>query len=214
MSGEFWVWESVAADKSVFITKPPQELIDFGIDRFDSGRKIAEPVPVFEFVLDSKNQELNLPDDIPIIGERMLLISGQLSKVLQSAGVDNVDLYRCRIVNPQTWKVHEDYFLTNILDAIYCIDWEGSKLEVAEANPEDIEFIDGMKLIESRLDGELVFRLGEEQNIVVVHRSVKEAVERAGMKGVLFIPADGFVDTGLNWETNLMGTHVSALELN
>lgn len=211
MSQGFFVWESVASDNSVLITEKPSPLVQFGLDKFTSGRKIKEPVPQFEFVLDSLNQNWELLDDVPIVGERMLLISNRLSMVLIEAGVDNIDFYPCRIINPLTRKVHEDYMLTNILDCIFCLDWETSRLTVADANREDIESIDEMKLIESRIESELLFRLGEEPDIVIVHKSVKDAVERAGIRGVIFVEADGYVETGLNWESNLMGSHISTL---
>jgi hypothetical protein len=65
--------------------------------------------------------------------------------------------------------------------------------------------------MEERLGDSLMFRLGERRNTVIVHERVKEAVERAGVSGPVFLPADGYREyPGYSSDDNyrnVVGTH-------
>jgi hypothetical protein len=55
-----------------------------------------------------------------------------------------------------------------------------------------------------------MFRLGERRNTVIVHESIKEAVERARLSGPVFLPVDGYREyLGYSSDNprNVIGTH-------
>ena len=56
-----------------------------------------------------------------------------------------------------------------------------------------------------------MFRLGERRSTVIVHETVKQAIEHEGLSGPVFLPADGYREyTGSNSPRNtrnVVGTH-------
>jgi hypothetical protein len=107
--------------------------------------------------------------------------------------------------------VYRTHRAANLLDVIYCLDVEQSDLEIDDEEPNEIWYIHRLKLLEDRLGDSLMFRLGERRSTVIVHESVKEAIEREGLTGPVFLPADGYREfTGANSDSNtqnVVGTH-------
>ena len=205
----YYVWESRR-------TNPQQAMInnfaptwrDYGVSFF-IGRRIPFEIPELEIRMD-KDSQGELTDDLVIRGCRCIVHSHRLVDVLHSAGVDNVDYYPCRIVDELTGTIYQSHKAANILDEIYCLDMESSDLEIDEMEPHEIWYIHSLKLLEDRLGDALMFRMGEDQSIVLVHETVKEKVEAANISGVIFLPADGYRDymgSRFNNPRNVIGTH-------
>lgn len=190
------------------ITKFAPTMRLYGIS-FSAGRRFAVAVPELEIRMDRASQG-RLTDDLVIRKRRCIVHSNLLIEVLRSAGVDNIDYYPCRIVNDLTGEIFRSHQAANILDMIFCLDQEGSELEIDDEEPNEIWYIHYLKLLEDRLGDALIFRLGERPSVVIVHQKVKEAVEKAGMTGVVFLPAEGYRDYqgwAFNNPRNVIGTH-------
>jgi Immunity protein family (Imm11) len=176
---------------------------------FIAGRRFRRPLPELEMHFSAEG-EFVLTDDLVIRRRRCLVHSPRLIDVLRRAGVDSIDYYPCRLVNDATGAVYRTHQAANLLDVIYCLDREQSELDIDDEEPNEIWSIDRLKLIEDRLGDSLMFRLGERRNTVVVHQRVKEAVERAGLDGPVFLPADGYREWpgySLDNPRNVVGTH-------
>ncbi|RKH55957.1 imm11 family protein [Corallococcus llansteffanensis] len=184
-----YVISSDDKDTGVMIMKRPSIP---GADNvhLDQGTRLEQPLPVFDFILDEKNQGEVL--DFVWTTFRGLVVSAKFRKVLEGAGVDNVDYYPVRIVNTVTGEVKQDYFAANILGRVACMDLEASVYERSPLKPDMIRAIDELHLDESKLQGFKLFRLSEAFNIVLADESIKKAVEKAKLRGICFLPAEGY----------------------
>lgn len=205
----YYVWESRRkSPREALIPKFAPVGLLYKVS-FIAARRIEKELPELELHMDRGSQGL-LTDDLVIRKRRGLVHSQKLIDALRRAGVDNIDYYPCRIVNDVTGEVFQTHQAANILDVIYCLDWESSELEIDDEEPNEIWYINNLKLIEERLGDAPMFRLGERRSIIVVHETVKKAVEAAGATGVVFLPASGYRDYmgyGRNNPRNIMGTH-------
>lgn len=205
----YYVWESRRKDMDdALIKKFAPTLRLYGVS-FADGRQFPIDIPELEIKMDHDSQG-RLTDDIVIQKRRCIVHSNRLVDILRSTGVDNIDYYPCRIVNEITGEIFRTHQAANILDMIYCLDKEESELEIDDEEPNEIWYINYLKLFEDRLGDVLIFRLGERPSIVIVHEIVKEAVVKAGMTGVVFLPAEGYRDYqgwAFNNPRNVIGTH-------
>ena len=176
---------------------------------FIAGRRFVKPLPELEIQFEAQGSYV-ITDDLIIRRRRCLVHSERLITVLSRAGVDNIDYYPCRLVNTIDGSVYRTHQAANLLDVIFCIDPEQSELEIDDEEPNEIWYIHRLKLLEDRLGDSPMFRLGERRSTVLVHDSVKRAIEREGITGPVFLPADGYREypgySGRN-PRNVMGTH-------
>jgi hypothetical protein len=160
--------------------------------RLDQGTRFDTPLPRFDFVLDAENQGEVF--DFVWTTFPGLVMSARFRKVLEETGVDNLDYYPVRIVNEVTGKVKEDYFAANVLGRVACMDLEKSQYTKLIPTSKQVHFIDEMYLDYSKVQGFKLFRLDESFPLVLADESVKKAVEKAKLRGVRFVPADGYAD--------------------
>ena len=112
---------------------------------------------------------------LPVMTKRLLA-------ALTSAGVSNLDLYPAEIFDPETGATHTDCVAFNLIGRISA---------TTRALRHDDVLISGPELSADRIDGALMFRLDEAVNAIVVHESVKAAIEASGIDTLTFIePAD------------------------
>jgi hypothetical protein len=176
---------------------------------FIAGRRFVQPLPELEIHFEAQGQFV-LTDDLIIRRRRCLVHSHRLAEVLRRAGVDSIDYHSCRLVNDTNGAIFRTHQAANLLDVIYCLDTEKSELEIDDEEPNEIWWIHRLMLIEDRLGDSPMFRLGERRNTVIVHESVKQAIEREGLSGPVFLPADGYREyQGYSSENprNVIGTH-------
>lgn len=110
------------------------------------------------------------------------LMSKRLHAALLAAGVSNLDIYPAEIHDPAQGLVHDDYVAFNLIGRIAAAD---------SLRRHDDVLISAPEISSARVDGALMFRLAEAVNTIVVHDSVKQAIEAAGIDTLTFIdPAD------------------------
>lgn len=205
---DYFVWESRRRPSEALIAEFPPTQKQFGVS-FLVGRRFLVELPELEAVMDGE-QTGAVTDDLVVRKHRCLAHSGKLQQVLRTAGVTNIDYYPMRIVNPTTGAVFRSHAAANILDVIHCIDRDASDLEIDDENPENLWYINRLVLLKDRLGDVPLFRLGERLRTVIVRRDVKEAVERAGITGAMFLPAEGYREYhgfAFNNPRNVIGTH-------
>lgn len=130
--------------------------------------------------IDSKVKERVYPE---LTWSPLPLMSRRLVNALQQAGVDNLQLYPTRLINPQGEKPPpEDHYLAvNILGLVAAADRVRSKL-----NPDVPERMISTDFHSLVIDPEkahdlLMFRLAENVSAVLVHERVKRFVEASGI---------------------------------
>lgn len=158
--------------------------------KLDLGTRFDKPLPTFDFVLDEDSQGAVL--DFVRTTFRGLLVSGKFRKAMESAGADNLDYYPVRIINKLTGEMYQDYFIANVLGIVACMNMEDSRFVRSRLNPASVQTMKELHLDPSKLPGFKIFRLAECFNLVLVDESIKKAAENALLRGIAFIPAEGY----------------------
>jgi hypothetical protein len=129
---------------------------------------------------------------LPMYHKGVLLMSIALITALQSAGVTNLELFDAVLVDEANGREYANYKLVNIVGAIAAADL-GKSVHVAHGAPLfDVDF-DSLTIDEKRTRGALMFRLAENVSGIVVHDSVKDAVLKAGIEHLDFVPPSKWV---------------------
>lgn len=154
-----------------------------------SGRRFAEPpLPPVRLTIEFGEGGL-LPEftDVPLP-----LMSRRLATALENAGVTNIDYYETEIHDLQTDEVHHDLLAFNLIGAISAADLANSQYSAPDGPLISVDF-DSLVIDEGKTRGALMFRLAESVNAIVVHESVKNVIEAAGIDTLTFIPPEEWV---------------------
>lgn len=119
------------------------------------------------------------------------LMSKRLVTALQAGGVDNLDLYPVEILDEKLGKRHKTHFAVNIVGKIAATDVAGTAFNSGVPERMISAAIDTLLLDERAARGQLLFRLAESVDAIVVHESVREVVEASKLGSLQFLkPAE------------------------
>jgi hypothetical protein len=121
---------------------------------------------------------------------RGFLFSRRFVELLHAHHVGNIQYFDAEVTFAPTGKKLE-YKVANIIGKVMGLDLGQSDIEIDEDG--DIVDVNSMVFDESKLDGQKMIRLAESVVHVVVHRSIKEAIENAGLIGVKFVTDNEFM---------------------
>jgi hypothetical protein len=115
------------------------------------------------------------------------VIRNDLANVLRSAGVNNLELFPARILNPNNGKMYVDYHAFNVVGLIAAADLDLSTLMHPDAEPSllDTDF-ESLVIDDEKTLGFHLFRLAENCSAICVSEQVKNAVEESGIPGIIF----------------------------
>lgn len=148
-----------------------------------SGQRITYDVPTpLEYGLDPDH-----PGELlPFYKSAAPLMSDELIKVIESAGVDNLQLFDAVLIDPQRGRTHRDYKAVNIIGMVAMADLaQSTTMGTSDSELIDVDF-DRLVFKEKSSGEHLIFRLAESVNAIVVHDRVKQKIEAAGLPGMTF----------------------------
>lgn len=111
------------------------------------------------------------------------LFSARFIELLKKLNVDNIQYFDAKVTYEPTGR-QLPYKAANIIGIVSGLDLDNSTVEFDEDIIIDIE---RMCFDENKMQGLKMFRLNESIMHIVVHRSIKEAIEEAGFTGFLFV---------------------------
>ncbi len=157
-----------------------------GTVTFDEGVSNSKMrIPDITLTLDADSRIGRMTDNLAITEVYGLVFSSRLRELLDSLGIDNIEYYNLEMVDPRTGEKFSDYKIANVVGLADCVDREKSDLKYFDDG--DIKRIRKLVLDESRIPSKLrIFRLAGRTILTLVHRSVKEAIEKAGISGCVF----------------------------
>ena len=134
---------------------------------------VAMPSPI-EVHLDPEQPGLLMP----MFERGILLMRDDVIATLTESGVDNLDLYPAVLVDLNTSERHENYKAVNIIGLVRAADLSKSAY-VARRDPPliDTDF-DKLAIDEAKAHDLPLFRLGECVSAKLIHRRVKENLEK------------------------------------
>jgi hypothetical protein len=157
----------------------------------DDGVYIAEHEQPYEISLTVDKQAEN-PTEFPPCDIHMLesgyLFSERFIKLLSDLNVDNIQYIKAKVTYEPT-GLQLPYKAANIIGIVSGLDLDNSEVEFDDDIVIDIE---SMCFDESKMQGHKIFRLQESIMHVVVHRSIKEAIEEDGLTGFMFVTDDEY----------------------
>jgi hypothetical protein len=116
------------------------------------------------------------------------LFSERFIKLLSDLNVDNIQYIKAKVTYEPT-GLQLPYKAANIIGIVSGLDLDNSEVEFDDDIVIDIE---SMCFDESKMQGHKIFRLQESIMHVVVHRSIKEAIEEDGLTGFMFVTDDEY----------------------
>lgn len=156
---------------------------------FDEDELQSIPVPVHMNVEYYRGYQ-GLPNEMRDIG--VSVMSARLSEALTAAGVDNIDYYPVILTNTETGETY-DYLAYNLVGKIAIADLVQSDYTAYDATPvADVGF-KGLVIDEAKARGMLMFRLSENLSTILVHESVRDHVEKAGIGTLIFMKPEDYV---------------------
>jgi len=164
---------------------PTVEVINAPSVRTTKGKRIGDLDESFRI-------ELVVDRSAPVDGEypprdihesaKFTFFSRRFIDALSSLGVDNIEYFEADVLDTFTDQ-KLDYCAVNILGKINAVDKDNSDLIMVGGNMIDVE---KMVLDESKIQEHKIFMLGEFPMLIVVHKSIKEIVEKQGFTGFMF----------------------------
>lgn len=141
--------------------------------------KIPEPL-VFQLHKSGDYITDFFPPAIPLMSVKML-------NALADAGVDNIDTYKATLLDASGIPVADEYRAINIIGRVACADLDASDCDMDD--PDDPIGVDFNSLVidEDRAVGFSFFRLHEAANGIVVHDTVRQALEPLQLRGIVFV---------------------------
>lgn len=164
-----------------------------GPDMFvNEGVFIHDVTETYEITLSVDKQAKDVDAFLPcdIHGPSSTLIfSEQFIDLLTTLGVDNVQYLNAEVTYAPTGE-KVPYKVANIVGAISGLDMDKSSVILSRQG--NVLEIEEMCFDESKLLGHKIVRLQESVMHMVVHKSIKEAIESAGLTGFMFLTDDEY----------------------
>jgi hypothetical protein len=106
------------------------------------------------------------------------VMKASLLETIRKAGVDNIIDYEVVITDPFDGRVYNKYRAINIIGAIEAVDESLSDGEDLDESGSGLagKFYDQIILDETKIHGQLMFRLAEKLSYIVVSGSIKDAM--------------------------------------
>lgn len=120
------------------------------------------------------------------------LMSKKLKETVQGAGVDNLNFYPVALRNTETGETYE-YFAFNLIGLVDAVDLGKSTITSQDGDFLGDSSITDLAVNEAAARELLMFRLKQKFSVILVHRKVKEAIERAAIPSVKFIAPEDFM---------------------
>lgn len=154
-----------------------------------SGQRFTEPprLPVNVSIEMGEGGVLPEFTDVPLP-----LMTRRLAAIFEKAGVSNIDYYETEIRNFETGEIYHDLLAFNLIGIISAANLNNSQYSTPDGVLISVDF-DSLVIDENKTRGALMFRLAESVNGIVVHESVKNAIEAAGIDTLTFIPPEEWV---------------------
>jgi hypothetical protein len=120
------------------------------------------------------------------------LMTKRLREALVAAGVSNLDVYDAEIVDQNTGKVFNDYVAFNIIGTVAAADLTKTQFDSEIPDRMISAPINSLSISDNAASDELLFRLAESVNAIIVHDHVKTAIESAGVDTLTFIEPENW----------------------
>jgi hypothetical protein len=125
------------------------------------------------------------------------IVSFPLARILEKLDIYGVQLIPAKVRNPKDpFSELYDYCFVHVWNRIFCLDKSKSEVVYSDENDADSmifaidKFVmDDQVLRTTELKKRLIFELAENTSVLLMHQTIKDAIESINPKGIRFIPA-------------------------
>jgi hypothetical protein len=154
------------------------------------GARLPQPPPV-PVLIDLDPQFPGIM--MPMYDCGILVFSKPMVAALESAGVDNLEVFPAILRDPESGAEYRDYFAVNIVGLVAAADLGQSEYEAPSGTPiVDVDF-DSLVIDEKRAGDLLMFRLAECITAIIIHERIKQALEAAKIPHLDFLPPEEWI---------------------
>lgn len=175
-------WDDMADLKSIYFKEIDSWRND--VDSWRLGRRFVSelPNPIVIKIMPG------YPDDlVEMYYDDAIVMTKRLLKALQEAGVDNLDIYPCVIVNEETGFRTVDYVAVNLIGLVSAVDIGKSNVTGGDSDHLlDTDF-DGLTIDPKKAKDHLMFRLAKNTSAIVIHKSVRDHLLDKGFDMLSFV---------------------------
>jgi hypothetical protein len=114
------------------------------------------------------------------------IMSKRMYEVLKSAGVLNLQVFDATIQSQDHTVKLKDFLAFNLIGLVKAADMKKSRFSPHNSSREIDAWFDHLQLKDEIRTDLLMFRLAEYTSTIVVHESVRKAIEAAGIRHVYF----------------------------
>lgn len=139
------------------------------------------------------------PDDLDLVDvqaclDSVLVINTKVKKILDDAGIVDVEYLPITIWDHQKKPASSDYMIMNPLNVIDMIDMENSDYERNSFFPDQITTIDDLVIDHKNIpkDNDKLFRAKTMMDTIFVNDDIYKALKGADIKGAKFLEAEGW----------------------
>jgi len=187
---QYFMIECFLEDNEAMLSGDPDQY-DESIDWY-AGERFEKPpkLPVRLIIESGEAGSGIIPEmsDVPIP-----VMTKHLAKTLSLAGISNIDFYDAVIYDEESGVTHTTHFAYNIVGVIAAANLEKTKFYAETSDRMISADIDSLSIDPTKTRNALMFRLAESVNGIVIHESVKNAIEAAGINTLTFIPPEEWV---------------------
>jgi hypothetical protein len=126
--------------------------------------------------------------DPPVFKEVPQIMTAEFFDALRSAGVDNIDVYDATLESQDGSVRIPGYKAYNIVGVVSATDVGKSEFSPDNPSRQIDASVRSLVLDETKTKGLLLFRLAESVDTILIHNSVKVALEARNFTGVRFTP--------------------------
>lgn len=114
------------------------------------------------------------------------VMSKRLLEAMRGAGVDNLETYAVELHDPVSGAAHTDFVAFNLVGVRSVADRAKTKLAPGVLDRKVSADIDSLVVDAEKAGGALMFRAAESVNAILIHASVCDAIEDAGIETLTF----------------------------
>lgn len=150
-----------------------------------------------EFILETRSKSKMTDYAVSDLG--CSIVSERLKKVFDSAGIENIQYFKTRIIKRKGTPVLDKFYIANIIGLEDCIDFEKSEMDIdAEDSEHPIIYgIENLMLKECFFE-KPIFRLKHFTRLILVNQDLQEKLTQSDITGIKLITPEKW--DGVNGE--------------
>ena len=121
------------------------------------------------------------------------IVSQRFKTFLENHAKEWIEFLPIGVLDHEKQPIKAPYYIANVLRTLPCMDETRSDFVRSAIDKSQVHHIKRLVLDTDQIPEDAnIFRLGQEQDLILVRSDLAEAIEGAGMTGIYFMPLDDY----------------------